>query len=348
MTKNNYYIIADHIRTIAFCVADGVQPSAKGRGYVLRRLIRRSLSASKRLKIDILNTQYYQELVESVIGIYDGVYPELLESKDVIIQTLATESTKFQKSISTGEKEWTKILKKKDETTNFTLIAWNLYQTFGVPFEVSIDILGANGIEIDDQELEALITAHQKNSQTTSAGMFKSGLGENNAKTTALHTVTHILHRVLIEVLDPSFAFGFENNSDNLSDNSTVKQMGSAITSEKARFDFSFDRKIEDNELELIETKVRDLIQSNLKMSKVEVTPLQAREMGAIGLFGEKYGDLVTVYSLVNIDGKVVSREFCGGPHIESTDDITKVGKFTILKEKSVSSGVRRIEFDLV
>jgi alanyl-tRNA synthetase len=344
MLKNPHYIIADHVRTIAFCVADGVQSGPKGRGYVLRRLLRRTMSASRRLGIDIANREYYQDLVTSVLGIYDGFYPEIVENESNIIDALLLEATKYQKAINTGNKEWTKILKKQDSTTNFTEIAWNLYQTFGVPFEVSEDVLEENNLVLDTMELEELIAKHQKNSQATSAGMFKSGLGENNAKTTALHTTTHILHKVLISVLDPEFDFGTiaEGGISN------IRQMGSAITSEKARFDFSFDRKLTDEELQTIESKVQDLISQNLEMTKVETSPIEAKKLGAIGLFGEKYGDKVTIYTLEDNSKKPISREFCGGPHITNTSEIANVGKFKILKEKSSSSGIRRLEFDLV
>jgi alanyl-tRNA synthetase len=205
--------------------------------------------------------------------------------------------------------------------------AWDLYQTHGVPFEVSEDILEAKGLSLDKDFLEKLINDHQELSRTTSAGQFKSGLGGDTAKTRRLHTVTHILHKVLRDM------FG-----------SDVKQKGSAITDQKARFDFTFDRRLTDEELEQLESKIQEVIDKQLTMTKAEMTEKEARELGAIGLFGEKYGDVVTVYSLVDESGEVYSREFCGGPHVQNTSEI---GKFKVIKQKSVGSGLKRIEYDL-
>jgi alanyl-tRNA synthetase len=204
---------------------------------------------------------------------------------------------------------------------------WDLYQSHGVPIEVSEDILAGHGLEMDKSHLESLIEEHQKKSQDASAGQFKSGLGGDTAKTRKLHTVTHILHTQLREM------FG-----------ETVKQMGSAITDEKARFDFSLERAMSEYEVAQLQAKVQEVINHHLLMQKAEMSPDKARELGAIGLFGEKYGDIVSVYSLTDESGKVYSREFCGGPHIENTEEI---GTFKILKQKSVGQGVRRIEFDV-
>jgi alanyl-tRNA synthetase len=323
------YIIADHIRTSCFCIADGVLPSGKQRGYILRRLIRRSLSASLKLNIDISNKQYYQDLVDSVLGIYNGTYPELIENNEIIVNTIFTEAQKYQKAIATGQKEWQKILKQTPDLNiqQTAEISWDLYQKAGVPFEVSQDVCETNQFDFDFNLVESMMKKHQDLSRTTSAGQFKSGLGENTDRTTRLHTTTHLLHQVLREV------FGTE-----------VRQMGSAITDSKARFDFALDHRIEENDLKLIESKVQKLVDLELDMSKAEMTEAEARELGAIGLFGEKYGSKVTVYTLHQGD-QVVSREFCGGPHINNTKEI---GKFVILKEKSVSAGVRRLEFDVI
>ena len=205
--------------------------------------------------------------------------------------------------------------------------AWDLYQTHGVPFEVSEDILEQNELKLDQDFLNKLIEEHQSLSRTTSAGQFKSGLGEQTDKTKKLHTATHILHVVLRHF------FGDE-----------TKQMGSAITNEKARFDFSLERSFTPQELDQIESEVQKLVDLKLQMNKIETTEKEAREMGAIGLFGEKYGDKVSVYSLQDETGKVYSREFCGGPHVANSSEI---GKFKVLKQKSVGQGIRRLEFDV-
>ncbi|MEM1311914.1 MAG: alanine--tRNA ligase-related protein [Patescibacteria group bacterium] len=327
--SNDYYIIADHIKAACFIIASGVEPSGKQRGYILRRLIRRSFSASLRLDIDISNPQYFEELVESVITIYQGVYNEVEDNKIKILEVLNTEASKYQKSILVGEKEWRKILDK--ESLNNTALAqktWDLYQTHGVPIEASEGIILNRDLNYDHNYLNKLIKDHQKLSQTKSAGQFKSGLGEDNQKTRKLHTVTHILHTVLISI------YGKQ-----------IKQKGSAITSQKARFDFTLDSKIEPQDMEQIEKQVQKIIDLNLNMTKQEMTEPEARELGAIGLFGEKYGERVTVYSLKDSSDQVYSREFCGGPHIENTKQI---GSFKILKQKSVGQGLRRLEFDVI
>jgi alanyl-tRNA synthetase len=327
--KNYSYIISDHIRTACFCIADGVQPSGKQRGYILRRLIRRSLSASLKMGIDISNIGYFEDLVKAVVGIYDGIYPEIEQNKEVIVKTIFTEAQKYQKAIATGQKEWAKVLKSTPVLTGeqTASIAWDLYQKAGVPFEVSEDVCEENQLEFDVLKVEELAINHQNLSRTTSAGQFKSGLGENTNKTTRLHTTTHILHAVLREM------FGTD-----------LHQMGSAITDEKARFDFALDHKIESDQLLEIQQKVQSILDKNLAMTKIETTESEARNMGAIGLFGEKYGEKVSVYTLSDDSGTVFSREFCGGPHINNTSEI---GKFVIIKEKSVSAGVRRLEYNI-
>ena len=323
------YLIADHIRTSCFCIADGVLPSGKQRGYILRRLIRRSLSASLKLNIDISGRLYFEALVDSVIGIYDGIYPEISDNREIIIQTIFGEAGKYLKAINVGQKEWVKILKSNNglDLTTVAELTWDMYQKSGVPFEVSQDVCEVNNLEFDFNLVENLMKKHQELSRSTSAGQFKSGLGQNTDKTQKLHTTTHLLHQVL---------------RSNYGD--SVRQMGSAITDSKARFDFSLDHKIENNELLTIQSQVQDLIDMKLDMIKLEMSQDEARRLGAIGLFGEKYGQMVTVYTLQNQDNKVYSREFCGGPHIDNT---SQIGKFIILKEKSVSAGVRRIEFDV-
>lgn len=203
---------------------------------------------------------------------------------------------------------------------------WDLYQTSGVPIEVSLNILEENSLNIDEELLANLIKKHQEMSQSQT-GQFKSGLAGDSNKTRSLHTATHILHTILRNL------FG-----------NSVAQKGSNITDQKARFDFSLDKKLEKSDLEQITLEVQKIIDQNLEMKKDEMTEAQAREIGAIGLFGEKYGNIVSIYTLSN-DDFVFSREFCGGPHISNTSEL---GKFVILKQKSIGQNLRRIEFDLV
>jgi len=204
---------------------------------------------------------------------------------------------------------------------------WDLYQTHGVPIEVSLDILEQQGLKIDQQVLNDLISEHQKLSQTVAAGQFKAGLGSDTPKTRALHTTTHILHSVLREI------FGEE-----------VKQKGSSIEESKARFDISLEQSLTPELIARVEAQVQSIINQKLDMINSQLPELEARSLGAIGLFGEKYGDIVSVYSLTDSQGQVHSREFCGGPHIINTKEI---GTFKILKQKSIGQGLKRIEFDL-
>ncbi len=202
---------------------------------------------------------------------------------------------------------------------------WDLYQTFGVPIEISEDILESHGLKLDSELLNSLISEHQKLSQTTSAGQFKSGLDQDSEKTRKLHTSTHILHSVLRDT------FGTD-----------VKQKGSAITNEKARFDFTLTNSLSTEEINSIQDKVQAIIDRHLEMEKLEMKQEEAAKLGAIGLFGEKYGDIVSIYTLKDGQGTVYSREFCGGPHISNSKEI---GKFVILKQKSIGQGLKRLEF---
>lgn len=332
MTKNHNYIISDHIRAACFLVGDGVKPAGKQQGYVLRRLIRRSLSSSLALGIDISDSQYFTDLVDSVIGIYSGVYDEIGDSRDLIISILAQESQKYLKAINVGEKEWQKVIAQKPaDGFDKQLVSekiFDLYQSHGVPMELSEDILEKNAIMFDDIKLDELIHNHQNMSQEASKSQFKSGLGEQNEKTIRLHTATHLLHKTLRDM------FG-EN----------IRQMGSAITSEKARFDFTKNERITEEDIIEIQQKIQTIIDQNLIVDKREMSEKEARELGAIGLFGEKYGTHVTVYSIKNNEGDVFSQEFCGGPHVKNTQEI---GKFVILRQKSVGQGLKRLEFDLI
>lgn len=322
--------IADHFRASSFLIADGVMPSGKQRGYILRRLMRRFLSSSLSLSIKIDDKTYFEELMDSLITIYDGYYPELDESKEKIVEIFFQESTKYLKAVDNGKKEWQRLLSKTKDylPEELALKIWDLYQSSGVPFEVSESILEENELNFDKERLESLILEHQQKSQVSSAGQFKSGLLEENQKTRILHTLTHILHQSLREY------FGED-----------VNQMGSAITSEKARFDFSHNGEITPNDITQISEIVQGKIDKKLQMKVAQMSPSEAKNSGAIGLFGEKYGEIVSVYSLTDENGKVYSREFCGGPHIQNTSEI---GKFVIIKQKSIGQGLKRLEFDAV
>lgn len=323
--KNHRYIIADHSRAICMMIMDGVMPSGKQRGYILRRLLRRTLASSLALGIDINNEEYFKDLIKATSEIYEGVYDMDIELKNTILTIMTAEAKKYQKAIQTGQKEWDKIINSNDfDSVDLEKKSFDMYQSLGVPLELSEDILDNNKTPLNILALNKLIEHHQKLSNTTSTGQFKSGVGESNETTTQMHTTTHILHRVLKNIY-----------GDN------VRQMGSAITTEKARFDFSCEQDI-NADIPKIESEVKNIIHKSLVMTNAELPIAKAKELGAIGLFGEKYGDIVSVYSLNDIDGTNYSIEFCGGPHIKNTNEIKD---FKILKTKSLGQGVKRIEF---
>ena len=326
MNTNYSYIIADHIRSACFIIADGVLPSPKQRGYVLRRLIRRAFVASLKLSITV-NREYITELVESVVKIYEGVYSNLSENKILIIETINLEAQKFMKARTNGEKEWKKCFSSSQPTDkeSVTTFAWDLYQSHGVPFEVSEEQVDNQELLIDTQKLHSLIEEHQAKSTSVLSGQFKSGLGNDSEKTRKLHTTTHLLHAILKEI------FG-----------STVHQIGSAITDEKARFDVTLDQTLSAEQEKAIEVKVQEAIAKKATVTHQEMSENEAREIGAIGLFGEKYPKVVTVYSIITPEGEILSQEFCGGPHVTNTDQI---GSFQLLKIKSIGQGSKRFEF---
>lgn len=205
--------------------------------------------------------------------------------------------------------------------------AWDLYQSHGVPIEVSEQILQSYGLTMDTSHLASLMQHHQTLSQQQSAGQFKSGLGEDTTKTRRLHSVTHILHQVLRDMFGDS-----------------LRQTGSAITTEKARFDVTLSTALTPEQIAEVERQVQAIIDKHIPMKREQMSQETARALGAIGLFGEKYGDVVTIYTMQDVDGRVYTREFCNGPHISNTAEI---GKFKILKQKSVGQGIRRIEYDV-
>lgn len=325
--KNHSYIIADHFRASAMMINDGVLPSGKHRGYILRRLIRRLLASSLALNIDISDKNYYTELLEAVAKMYDNVYIFESSTKDLVINIFLGESQKYNKAIQTGQKEWNKILNNKSENSqeNYAKKTWDMYQSLGVPLELSESILEDNKTPLDLKELNLLIEHHQQLSNSSSLEQFKSGLGENTQKTQAMHTTTHILHKVLKDL------YGED-----------LRQMGSSIMSVKARFDFNTTAELDE---EIIKCKVQEIIDKDLEMVASQMSQIEAKALGAIGLFGEKYGETVTIYKLTDNKGVIYSVEFCSGPHIQKTSEI---GKFIILKTKSLGQGVKRIEFDLV
>ena len=295
-------IVADHIRTALFMITDGVIPANVGRGYVLRRLIRRAVRFAK---------SPLRDYVERYKKIYEGVY--VLDDKGEI----AKEEAKFRETLERGLKEFEK------GTDPFILAT-----TYGFPIELTEELAKENNREINLEDFNKKMAEHQKLSQTASAGMFKGGLANHNEKTVKLHTAHHLLLAALQNVLGQE-----------------VKQRGSNITEERLRIDFSFGRKMTNEEKEKAEAWVNEQIAKGLKVVRREMKKEEAERIGAQMEFGVKYSDIVSVYFIEDEAGNTVSKEFCGGPHVKNTAELST---FKILKEEAVAQGIRRIKAVLV
>lgn len=320
-------IISDHIKGAVFLINSGVVPANKLQGYILRRLLRRSAVKLHQLKpnsMDIL-----PKLVDSVIDIYEGTDYFQTGDWDPIRKTIADEIKRFQQTLHKGIKEIEKIDKIDGK------IAFDLYQTFGFPYEVTEELFSQKGQEIDKGQFKEEFEKHRELSRTASAGMFKGGLADHSEVVTKYHTATHLLHQALRDVLGPE-----------------VYQKGSNITAERLRFDFSFDRKMSDAEIVKTENIINERIKQDLSIDHMNILIEKAKEMNAIGLFNDKYAKEVSIYGIgpkfeQDLDAKdkrarggYYSLEFCGGPHVQQT---SVIGKIKITKEEAISSGIRRI-----
>lgn len=312
-------IVADHIRGSVFLVSDGVIPSNKDRGYVLRRLLRRAMVAVRMLGSQ---ADWVPNAVAAVILTYKDSYPELGTNAAQITKVIEDEKNKFSVTLDKGIKEFRKIIEQHPVTG---VDAFNLYQTYGFPWELTRDLAKESGQNPNEEEFKEEFKKHQDLSRTASAGDFKGGLADHSDVVVRYHTATHLMQKALRTVLGED-----------------VWQKGSNITGERTRFDFTFPRKMTEEEKEEVEKLVNAWIQRDLPV-KHETIPLEeARKRGAIGLFGEKYADTVSVYGVYDpATNETISLEFCGGPHVEHTGTI---GKFKIQKEEAVSAGVRRIK----
>ncbi len=325
--KVSMRIIADHIKAATFLIKDGVVPSNKLQGYILRRLLRRS--AVKLYQIEPDSLDLLPKLVDPIIDIYEGINYFQTGDWDSIRVVVADEVKRFQQTLHKGIKKIEKIEKIDGKK------AFDLYQTFGFPYEVTEELFRQKGQEIDKGQYKEEFEKHRELSRTASAGMFKGGLADHSEIVTKYHTATHLLHQVLRDVLGPQ-----------------VFQKGSNITSERLRFDFSFDRKMTDEEIKQTEEIINQRIKEDLKVDNMTMDLQKAKDLNAIGLFNEKYADKVSIYGVgpdFKLDptakdqrdrGGYYSLEFCGGPHVEHTGVI---GKIKITKEEAISSGIRRI-----
>lgn len=315
-------IIADHVRTATFLLGDpvGVVPSNVDQGYVLRRLIRRAVRMANSLG---MAKGSIAEIAKVYVQVYKDAYPELTQNADKIVEELNKEEEKFSKTLVAGEKEFFKVISHIPGKTVPGGTAFKLYDTFGFPVEMTVELAAENGYTVDVEGFRQKFAEHQAKSHAGSEQRFKGGMAEGGGiETVYLHTATHLLQAALRRVLGDE-----------------VKQKGSNITPERLRFDFSFGRPMTKEEIEKTEALVNQAIEQNLPITCEEMPVEDARKTGAIGLFGDRYGEVVKVYSMGDF-----SKEICGGPHAASTGEL---GKFVITKEQSSSAGVRRIKAEL-
>ncbi|MEK6885580.1 MAG: alanine--tRNA ligase [Nanoarchaeota archaeon] len=311
-------IVADHIKSAVFIIADGVTPSNVERGYVLRRLIRRAIRHAALLGI---KENFTTKLVDPILEIYSG-YSELKKNKNKIITELETEENRFRQTLESGIREFEKLAKDKKEI--HCKDAFLLYQSYGFPIEMTEELAKEKKIKIDKKGFEQECQMHQELSRKASAGQFKSGLADNSDQTKKLHTATHLLNEALRAVLNDK----------------NIHQKGSNINPERLRFDFNFGRKLTDIELVELEDWVNDKIKKKIPVKREEMKLSDALKSGAQAEFGAKYPEIVSVYTIS--EGKnIISKEICTGPHINNTEEL---GKFKILKEESSALGIRRIK----
>ncbi len=323
---NSMRVIADHLRAATFLAVDGCVPSNKEQGYVMRRLIRRAV----RFAFDLGIEQNFLEAIVPVIAdLYHADFPEVAEKRDEIVAVLIKEEKAFRQTLRKGLKQ----LEKAAENGLTGEELFTLYDTYGFPVELSTEEAFRRGVKLSSNwraEFDAKMAEQRARSQTAAKGVFKGGLGGQDLIHKKYHTATHLMYQALRDVLGDH-----------------VIQHGSNITEERLRFDFSHDEKMTPEQISQVEDIVNEQIQNDLKVSFAEYPTDVARgEMGALGAFGDRYGDTVKVYKMIAKDAdKPFSFEICGGPHVDHTLQLAEGGKrFKILKEESSSAGIRRIK----
>jgi alanyl-tRNA synthetase len=313
-------IIVEHLRTATFMISDGILPSNVDQGYILRRLIRRAIREARKLGV---NTAFTSQIAEVVVINYSYAYPALSSNSDVIRKELEQEEKQFAYTLEKGTREFEKLISKVPPHITKKIIsgknAFFLYETYGFPIELTVEMAKERGFIVDKPGFENAYKKHQELSRQGAEQKFKGGLADNSEHTATLHTATHLLHEALRRVLGKH-----------------VAQKGSNITSERLRFDFSHPEKMTKEQIGEVENMVNEVINQKLPVTFEEMTAKDAIAQGAIGLFSDRYGDKVKVYSIGGF-----SKEICGGPHIYNTG---KLAKFKITKEESSSKGVRRIK----
>ena len=312
-------IVAEHLRSSMMIINDGGKPSNVDRGYILRRLLRRMTRHLNKLEI---NLDLLPEIIEVSIASLKELYPELEKNKETIISVIVAEKDKFIKTLQKGEKEFEKAVNKAKSQGKEKLdaqVVFNLYETYGFPPEMTVELAKEQGIDVDMENFDKLFKEHQDKSRLGSDQKFKGGLASQGEQETKYHTATHLLNAALKKVLGDH-----------------IHQKGSNITTERLRFDFSHNAKMTDEEKKQVEDLVNEYIKMDIPVERLEMKKEEALNMGAEAMFLDKYGDVVTVYKIGD-----VSVELCGGPHVARTGEL---GHFKIKKEEASSAGVRRIK----
>ena len=313
-------IIVDHLRAATFIIGDGITPGRVDQPYVLRRLIRRAIREGRKIGI---TTEFASRVAGKVIEQWGEFYPELTANAETITSELEREEKQFAAALEHGTKEFQKLIDRVPAHIAKKVIsgknAFNLYETYGFPLELTVEMAKEQGFEVDVDGFQAAYAKHQEMSRAGAEQKFKGGLADHSEETAKLHSATHLLHAALRKVLGTH-----------------VEQRGSNITAERLRFDFCHPDKMTPEQIQEVAALVNEAISRKLPIICEEMSVDAAREAGAMGLFGNKYGDVVKVYTMGD-----VSKEICGGPHAENTGDLVA---FKILKEESSSRGVRRIK----
>jgi len=328
--KRVFRIIADHLRGVAFLISEGILPSNIEQGYILRRILRRCIRLAHILN---LPENWYVKPIKKISEVYGDEYPKVRTKQENIITVVQKEQEKFGKALEKGLKQFDKLIKSKTKSQKSKVItgqeAFDLYQSYGFPLELTEELAKETNFQIDKAGFEKIFQAHKEVSRAGALKKF-GGVGieeleseEERERAKRLHTATHLLHSALREILGKH-----------------VKQMGSDITPERLRFDFSHPEKLTKDQIKTVEDLVNRKIREDLTVNEKEMTFEKAIESGALAFFKEKYPAKVFVYSIVDDSGKVFSKEICRGPHVKRT---SKLGSFKILKERSCGAGTRRI-----
>ncbi|MBI2523207.1 alanine--tRNA ligase [Candidatus Woesearchaeota archaeon] len=308
-------IIADHLRASTFILGEKVIPNNLDQGYVLRRLIRRSIRHFRLLGIGREN--FTSEIARIVIDIYKKDYAELNENNSFILEELEKEEKKFKKTLEIGLREFNKLVKSDLRITGRE--AFILFSSYGFPWEMTQELAEEKGLKVDKSEFEKEFKRHQQLSRAGAEKKFKGGLADSSEESKRLHTATHLLNEALRKIISKD-----------------IVQKGSNITPERLRFDFNFDRKLTEGETKKVEDIVNKKIKEAIPVKREEMSLEEAKKKHAQGVFEHKYADRVSVYSIGDF-----SIEICGGPHVKNTKEL---GKFKIIKEESSAAGIRRIK----